>query len=308
MDKPIKKESSEVPCRLHAIVADKADIAVVFRRGPSHWWNILKWNLKTYELESGAWVKGTLYPRRAAISPDGKLLCYFMFKGDSCDTKWNTFFAVSKIPWVTALVAWSTYGTWTTGCWFDRNSDLNIAGSMSEKAFHGKYSGKVNINPPARIDWGKPQYIQEQTTGWKFIYDKWVSENRQYLISALPSDKQMWLRPPIGLMKRRGDDEAILMQLDFGYQFARHEVEGVHAIESRMSDYILRYASGHLAHLSNLRWADWDNHGNLITATWDGCLCVYKVNEDDTLKCITRHDLNQMEPEPTKSPANARKW
>jgi hypothetical protein len=72
---------STVACRLHVLLASDADIGVVFRRGPAAWWHILKWDLKQATLESGAWMKGSLYPTRAAVSCDGKVLAYFALHG-----------------------------------------------------------------------------------------------------------------------------------------------------------------------------------------------------------------------------------
>ncbi len=307
MEKQTTKENISPPCRLHAIVAAKAKKAVVFRRGPSKWWHILEWDLENYDLESGAWVKGNLYPRRSAISADGKLLCYFMLKGDrfnTTDSKWNTFFAVSKVPWVTALAAWTTGGTWTTGCWFGNRTELNISGSGIQ-SFHGKYQGKANLIP-IWMEWDKARFFQELKTGWQFIDDKWISENKQYLISALPVDKKIWPKPPMGLMKYRRKDKTMLILLNFGINCARQQDKENHPIEGRTSDYILRYDSGELEHLDSLRWADWDHQGNLITATWDGRLCVYQLQQDDTLKCIKQHDLNNMEPNPVDSPSWAK--
>ena len=68
----------EPACRLRVIIAAKAKVGVVFRRGPSRWWHILRWDLKTYRLESGAWVKGIVYPRRSAmggLGSSGKTAC-----------------------------------------------------------------------------------------------------------------------------------------------------------------------------------------------------------------------------------------
>jgi hypothetical protein len=59
--------------RLYVLVAAKADVALVLRRGPSDWWHLLHWDLAGLTLTPGAWFHGDLYARRCDISPDGRL-------------------------------------------------------------------------------------------------------------------------------------------------------------------------------------------------------------------------------------------
>ncbi|MBN1815988.1 MAG: hypothetical protein JW828_01420, partial [Sedimentisphaerales bacterium] len=236
----MNEEPKHPPCRLHAMVAAQADTAVVFRRGPSRWWHVLQWDLKTYELQSGAWVKGILYPRRSAISPDGELLCYFILKGfypGDEDNKWDAYFAVSKMPWVTALTAWWAGSTWVTGCWFERDNELTISGLPTGlgEPFHGSFPYKVN-QIPIWMEWDKARFLQEFKSGWRFIEDEWIRENQEYLQSKLPTDKQAWPQPPMGLMKYRPGDMAMLVLLDWGAESGEKEVQGTHAIEFCMPE------------------------------------------------------------------------
>jgi hypothetical protein len=60
------------PARIYAIVAREADVAVVFRRGPSRQVRLLRWNLRTDEIEAGQWFKGRIYERRCDLAPMGK--------------------------------------------------------------------------------------------------------------------------------------------------------------------------------------------------------------------------------------------
>ena len=66
--------------RIYALVAANAPTAIVFRRGPSDWWHLGRWDLETGGFESGAWLRGRLYPRRCDLSPDGALLLAFILK------------------------------------------------------------------------------------------------------------------------------------------------------------------------------------------------------------------------------------
>lgn len=66
--------------RIHAILAREADVAVVFRRGPSSKTAVLSWDLRTDKFVLGQWFYGSFYPYRCDISPDGRHLVYFAAK------------------------------------------------------------------------------------------------------------------------------------------------------------------------------------------------------------------------------------
>ena len=73
-------KANKVPARLHAILARKADTAVVFRRGPSNKTAVLEWHLDSDTFSLGQWFYGSFYPYRCDISPDGRHLVYFAAK------------------------------------------------------------------------------------------------------------------------------------------------------------------------------------------------------------------------------------
>lgn len=66
--------STPAGCTLYGLVAKDADVAVVFRRGPSNWWHLASWDLRTFTFEHGARYHGSMYPRPCEISPNGELL------------------------------------------------------------------------------------------------------------------------------------------------------------------------------------------------------------------------------------------
>ena len=136
------------PCRLYVLPASAAPTAVIMRRGPSAWWHLLAWDLDAGELTPGAWLRGMLYPERSAVSPDGRLLGYFALGHGR--HPWDTYFAVSKVPWLTALAAWHTHGTWTGGCAFAADNSLTISASMDRRPFHGRFPYGVAVGslPP----------------------------------------------------------------------------------------------------------------------------------------------------------------
>jgi hypothetical protein len=108
----------KVPPRIYCIPATEAPVVAVFRRGPTHWSHVERWDLAKRCYEPGAWLGGRIFPRRSDLSPDGRLLCYFANKSNATWEHGEAYVALSKLPWLTALYAFGTCGTWTRGYYF----------------------------------------------------------------------------------------------------------------------------------------------------------------------------------------------
>lgn len=104
--------------RIFCIRATRAPVVAVLARGPSDWVQLGGWDLEHDEYEHGAWLAGTVYPQRCDLSPDGRWFAYFALKPSSTWDARSTYIVVSRLPWFTALVAWGTDGTWTSGVGF----------------------------------------------------------------------------------------------------------------------------------------------------------------------------------------------
>ena len=102
--------------RIFIIPASEADIAAIFLRGPSAWYHIIKWDTRLDTFESGAWIRGRIYPERCDLSPDGLLLVYFVHQGHKGLTEYTcAWTGVSRLPWVSALALWPWGSTWGGG-------------------------------------------------------------------------------------------------------------------------------------------------------------------------------------------------
>jgi hypothetical protein len=104
--------------RIFGILARDASTIAIVRRGPSGWCHVSRWEPEHGELTPGSWLRGTIYPQRCDLSPDGRWLMAFVLKGGARWSVGDTYLAVSRLPWLTALAAWSTCGTWTRGLHF----------------------------------------------------------------------------------------------------------------------------------------------------------------------------------------------
>jgi hypothetical protein len=75
-----KGEKGAVSARVFFLLARQAPVAVIFRRGPSDWVELVKWNTDSDTFEAGQWFRGRIYERRSDLTPDGSLLVYFAQK------------------------------------------------------------------------------------------------------------------------------------------------------------------------------------------------------------------------------------
>lgn len=73
-------ETNDAPsakARIDGVLATKASVVLVFRRGPSALTQQLLWNLDTDKVAPGEWIKASVYTRRCDLSPNGKYLVGF---------------------------------------------------------------------------------------------------------------------------------------------------------------------------------------------------------------------------------------
>jgi hypothetical protein len=118
--------------------AAEAPRAVVLRRGPSPWVHVLLWHTDTDEMEPGAWFRGRIYEDRCDLSPDGTLLLYFAFQGRKHGTAYReSWTAVSRAPWLQALVLWPHGSTWGGGGRFTGPREVMLrTGSLATHPDH----------------------------------------------------------------------------------------------------------------------------------------------------------------------------
>jgi hypothetical protein len=115
-------------CRLFVLLARKAPRAVIFRRGPSAQVGLYLWHLDTDRIEPGQWLKGRIYERRCDLSPDGKHLVYFCAQWRKPMQTWT---AISRPPWLTALALWPKGDAWGGGGLWDDDASIAVSHAPS---------------------------------------------------------------------------------------------------------------------------------------------------------------------------------
>lgn len=124
-------KSFKADCSIYGLIARDGRSATLFRRGPSRQVRILRWWLDDDRLEAGQWLKGRIYERRCDLSPDGNLLVYFAAKWA---TPLETWTAISRTPYLTALALWPMGGAWGGGGLFTGKTTMGLNHTTQEQA------------------------------------------------------------------------------------------------------------------------------------------------------------------------------
>jgi hypothetical protein len=277
--------------RLFGITATRSPVVAVLRRGPSDWSQVSRWDTAAGTFERGAWIHANLYPQRCDLSPDGQWLAYFTLRGSASWRAGTTFIAISRLPWLTALAAWGTCGTWTRGLHFVDDRRTWEVGEPDEgdiEPLRRRHRLGVALTRPAA-------FAVERRRGW--------SESADSPPYDLEGDVWDERRAERLTMERRrpGSDGAVRLTVRGRYAAFR---------SGQPSWAQTRYSlveAGEERPLERVQWADWDPAGRLLVATTDGRLEVRTVSSDPA-RVEWAIDLAGDVPSPTAPPAVARRW
>lgn len=273
---------TQVPPRIYCISAAAAPVVAVFRRGPSNWAHVGRWDLAAGRYELGAWLGGRLFPRRSDLSPDGQYLCYFAHKPSATWEQGEAYVAISKLPWLTALHSFPTCGTWTRGYCFTENCEPD---SLQGAALPIPY-GLRSI--PAI------QFANERRRGWIEAPD-----------SPARDPKDIWdERRNARMRKLQPHGTRVLCVESLGWAGGEFGVE--QAVDGLRVRYSLE-SNGDLDLLDDLQWADWSREGHLLVATRAGQLQVRRLDGGRS-DIVSEVDLSRLEPDPTSAPPWAQGW
>ena len=270
------------PPRIYCIPAIQAPVVAVFRRGPSNWAHIGRWDLAAGRYEPGAWIGGRIFPRRSDLSPDGQYLCYFAHKPSATWEHGEAYVALSKLPWLTALHAFPTCGTWTRGYYF------------TEDGCHDNLPTKTLPIPYRLRPIPAVQFANERRRGWIETEDSPVRD---------PTDA--WdERRNARMQKLQPQGARVLCVESIGL------AGGEFAVDQSIGGMNVRYSlesHGDLEVLDDLQWADWSRGGELLVATRSGCLQIRNL-EGKSSNILFEVDLSKFEPDPRPAPTWAQSW
>lgn len=253
MDKP-----PQTAVRLYAILARKAPLGVIFRRGPSKRVLLVLWRTDADEFVEGQWLKGRVYERRCDLSPSGKRLVYF-----AADYKkpYFTWTAVSRPPYLTAVALWPKGDAWGGGGLFASEDEIHLNHRPDEmkpaKGFSlprhvkvspfGEYAGRGEDSPivDARLE----------RDGWRRVQAGRVVEHRLGAPVGFKFDPpEVWAKPhpssPRYELRARTNG---LHELDGAWYITEHLVRDK---QTRRE-----------IQLGRTDWADWLPSGDLAYAS-----------------------------------------
>lgn len=273
--------------RIFGVVAIDAPVAAIILRGPTDWCQVGRWDLARGAYDAGAWLHGVVYPQRCDLSPDGRWFSYFAHQPSATWELGWTFEAISRLPWLTALAAWATDGTWTRGLAFDADPSVRQVGAPDHGST-GPLDGRLGLRIRRAIS-----FAVERERGWSEAPgspprdeqgDFWDERRAATLRMRKP-------RPGVGgtALEVRGRYAA----------FRSGHVEGA-------ADIGYALASGDERHvLEGVQWADRTADGRLLVATEDDRL---RILDGAGAEPLMEVELGPPVPEPVEPPAQARSW
>jgi hypothetical protein len=281
-DKTANVIASIAPCRLTIYLAKLAPVAVVLRRGPSRWVRLSLWNIDTDTFSHGQWMQGRVYDRRCDLSPDGSLFVYFARKDGTRSAgipQADSWVAISRPPWFTALALWTAGGTYHLGGYFVDGGHVCVGGWTD-----GPDQGSV----PSWLSLTSDLPYVDRSPNWteRTVYFSRLRRDGWHTVDAVTWQHQ----------NSRGDAKLIMMHesdSDFRAFGGPHVVRYAVLAETKSEEIPLGHAT----------WADWDHRGRLILAR-EGKLVHWRSEglEEEVL------DFNSFVPEPTPSPRWAGTW
>ena len=271
------------PCRLFVYLASEAPVGVVLRRGPSDWARLSLWHTDDDRFEHGQWMRARVFERRSDLSPDGSLFVAFV-RGSAGPNQGNadTWVALSRPPWFTALALWFVGGTYYTGGYFQDRNQLWL-GWDSSQPDQGRLPTwlKMTSERPPYID-GTNDWTDRTVWMNRLLRDGWTRRE-----GAVP---ETWERAsPAG-------DLTLAMRIVTNTDFRAYG-----------GRYVIEYAvrtepGGPEIELGRATWADWDQRGRLIVAR-DGRLLHWQPTGITEIA-----DFNDQTPDPQPAPAWATDW
>jgi hypothetical protein len=250
----------------------------------------------------GQWFKGRIYERRSDLSPDGKHLVYF---AANYKPPYRTWTAVSRPPYLTAVVFWPNNGAWGGGGLFEAEDELRL----NHRAEYLKPATETEVPRELSVSLLEPYsgcgednpifHFRLHRDGWALIQEGEGIEHRWGAPLSFEFD------PPIVYARARpggGSSWELRMM-----------IRGIG--ERRGAWYVVEYELFHLTTqqsmpLGRLDWADWCHSGDLVFAK-DGRVWRLALNQTE---CPSPQDaqllvdLRPLSFQAMPPPPQAREW
>jgi hypothetical protein len=289
--------------RLYCLLARKSPLAVVFRRGPTRQVQLLLWNRDTDEFYEGQWFKGRIYERRCDLSPSGERLIYFAANQKKPFFSWT---AVSRPPYLTAVLLWPKGDAWGGGGLFSRENEIRLNHREGETTMPDGFRlpARVCVEPLGlRSGWGEDSPIEDT----RLKREGWIKAAEGEQIRHGINRPIAWVMNPPLIWKKDNPKSGSKCELQM-------HIKGIG--EKNGPWYVIDYvisrgeSPGPVASLPATDWADWDHNGDLLFGKAGR---LYRVscssNEAfDISKAKELIDLRGNKFKNVESPVEAKQW
>jgi hypothetical protein len=278
------------PCRLAVFLAREVPVAVILRRGPNQWAQLVSWDRKTDRMTPGQWFHGQVYARRCDLSPDGRLFVYFAAKHgrpkeadeDEIGEAWT---AVSRPPYFTALALWTNLGSWYGGGAFESAGKLLLDTSCGLEP-HPKYPVKglrYEHIGAATAPWERRLLL----AGWRLV-ERGFDPRTHRRVGA----RELWekLHPGLPIKLCREIEEPDFQRYGGPY-----------------GDTFWLESKGDLQPLDRVTFAEWDGAERLVFVR-QGKLYEARIAGRSLGPEAELYDFNPLSPEEVTTPDWAKRW
>lgn len=273
-------ETNEFHARIHVLLARKAPVGVVIRRGPSKRVCTLLWDRTIDEFQLGQWLRGRIYERRSDLSPDGRHLIYFAMNGHWDGEAKGSWTAISRAPYLKAFALFAKGDCWHGGGLFTGNGRYWLNDGYGHETIRDsrEVSRDLKYDPTREFGGECPgvYYVRLLRDGWKLVrrenLGKW-------------KDQSVFERPiPGGWMLRK---------------IAHEEVGAPPGKGCYWDEHVLNGPGGTIA-CPDWEWAEVD--GQRVVWAAGGKLFAGRLGEEGLTEEVELHDFNDMEFAPIRAP------
>jgi hypothetical protein len=184
---------SNIPARIHVLMARDASTAVVVRRGPSRHTALIGWDRKTDKFRLGQWLCGRIYERRSDLSPDGKHLIYFAMNGHWKSSVKGSWTAISRAPYLKAVSLFAKGDCWHGGGLFQTSVDYWLNDGYGHEVQENDPSLKRVLEYPWHTTYGGEclgvYFIRLQRDGWSMKHTSLLGDANDSEVTV--SDKRI---------------------------------------------------------------------------------------------------------------------
>jgi hypothetical protein len=327
---PVQQEEARVtpPARLYFILARQAPVGVIFRRGPSKWVQLIRWNTETDTFEPGQWLHGRIYEKRCDLSPDGSLLIYFAQKINrrTMEDREYTYAwtAISKPPYLTALALWPKGDCWHGGGLFETNARVWLNHHPAAAVPHPDHVPQgleVVPNPDACGEDDPVHFRRLERDGW-VMRQEWQGHHDEGAMAQFFREMVARGLFPEEMTEQLFEQDLNMLTTGEGYvteqpailEKAAPSGEPLLVMEHGINRYtptwrfsLRESATGATLALPGAAWADWDHRGRPVYAA-EGKLFAGQWSPGQELDLRELADLNAPKPAPVEPPAWATTW